>query len=109
MPLGKCSASVDRVTGLSGELVSPGGNRPPGVPRRHQGGCLHRKNWPARKFNQTAGREVPPQSAPDGGTVAPPCSTVSLSHPCGVCCATDTTQGSRRQKHTTPKQTPYTL
>src|SRR6218665_2328416 len=54
MPLGKCSASVDRVTELSGVSLS-GGSRPPRVPCRHQGGCTHRKSWPARKFNQTAG------------------------------------------------------
>src|SRR6218665_2932990 len=70
MPLGKCSASVDRVTELSGVSLS-GGSRPPRVPCRHQGGCTHRKSWPARKFNQTAGW-VSLHSLPEMGMLSCP-------------------------------------
>src|SRR6218665_2182401 len=82
MPLGKCSASVDRVTELSGVSLS-GGSRPPRVPCRHQGGCTHRKSWPARKFNQTAGW-VSLHSLPEMGMLScPPPYRVPLPPPHG--------------------------
>src|SRR6218665_3209921 len=77
MPPRKCSASVDRVTELSGVGLC-GWKSASWGPTGHQGGCPYRKSWLARKFDQTAGWDVPPQPARDRGAVAPP----ALRHPC---------------------------